>query len=305
MALLVLLIILFLIPSFTSRYFISFMIFMLMYVTLAESWNMLSGYTGYFSFGHSCFFGAGAYTFILCMTKLKLNYILALMVAGAIAGVLGLIISFILMGKKIGIAYFAIMTLGLSEVLKTIVANTETLGSSYGFTISAIPSLSIAYYIFLALAISSTLLTAVIDKSKFGLGLKSILEDEDVADSIGINTFKYKVFIFILSSIFPGISGGVIAWYWSYIDPYLAFDLTISFDVSIMCILGGIGTIWGPVIGAVFLSILIEFLWVKVPYFHAIVLGFLVILIVLIAPGGLFELGEGLFLRLIKSGAKN
>ena len=275
------------------------MILMLMYVTMAESWNMLAGFTGYVSLGHSVFFGVGCYAFTLSLMQLKLHYLLALAISGLVPAILALIIGFILMSTRIRIGYFAIMTLGLNEILKTIVANTEALGSSYGITLTPIPSLSIAYYVSLILAISSILVTVGIDRSKFGVGLKSILQDEEVADSIGVDTSRYKISVYVLSSICPGILGGIIAWNWSYVDPYLAFDLTLSIDCVIMSIFGGTGTIWGPVIGAISLSILIELLWIRIPYFHAIIFSLLVIVVVLKVPGGLIQLSEQLFGRLM------
>ncbi len=289
----------FLIPSFASSYFVSFMVLMAMYVTMTESWNMLAGYTGYVSLGHSVFFGVGCYTFTLSLMKLKLHYILALAMSGFIPAVLAIIIGSILMSTRIRIGYFAIMTLGLNEIVKTVVANTEALGSSYGITLTPIPSLSIAYYVVLILAISSILVTMGIDRSKFGMGLKSILQDEEVAEGIGVNTTRHKIAVYVLSSILPGILGGVIAWNWSYVDPYLAFDLTLSIDCVIMALFGGIGTIWGPVIGATSLSILIELLWIRIPYFHAIIFSLLVIFVVIKVPGGLLQVSGKLFGRLI------
>lgn len=271
---------------------------------MAESWNMLAGYTGYMSLGHSAFFGVGCYAFTLSIIKLKLNFILALIISGLIPGVLALIIGFILMKGKIRIAYFAIMTLGLNEILRTIITNTEALGSSYGFTLPPMPPLA-GYYICLILAICSVLVTIGIEKSKFGIGLKSILEDEEVADSIGINTYKYKVSVFIVSSVFPGILGAIMAWNWSYVDPYLAFDLALSIQCVVMAIFGGTGTIWGPVIGAICLSILIELLWVRIPYFHAIIFSLLVVIIVLKLPGGLVEFSEKIFSRFIGRSARS
>lgn len=264
---------------------------------------MLSGYTGYTSLGHSVFFGVGCYTFALAVVKLKLGYILALVMSGFVAAVLALIIGFVLMGSRIRIAYFAVLTLGLNEILKTIVANSEALGSSYGFTLPPVPTLSLGYYVCLILAISSILVTIAIENSKFGIGLKSILEDEEVADSIGINTSKHKIYVFVLSSIFPGVLGAIIAWNWSYIDPYLAFDLTLSIDTVIMGIFGGVGTVWGPVLGSICLTILIELLWVRIPYFHAIIFSLLVILIVIKVPGGLIKLVEQAFSRLTGRGS--
>ena len=292
--------ILFSIPHLASTYFISFMVLLLMYVTMTESWNMLSGYTGYTSLGHSVFFGVGCYTFALAVVKLKLTYILALIMSGIMAALLALALGFILMSSRIRIAYFAVLTLGLNEILKTIVANSEALGSSYGFTLPPMPALSLGYYVCLILAISSILVTIAIERSKFGIGLKSILEDEEVADSIGVNTSKYKIYVFVLSSLFPGFLGAIIAWNWSYIDPYLAFDLTFSIDAVMMGIFGGVGTVWGPVIGSICLTIIIELLWVRIPYFHAIIFSLLVILIVIKVPGGLIKLAEQAFSRLTR-----
>jgi branched-chain amino acid transport system permease protein len=280
------------------------MVLLLMYVTMTESWNMLSGYTGYTSLGHSVFFGVGCYTFALAVVKLKVGYILALIMSGLIPAVLALIIGFILMSSRIRIAYFAVMTLGLNEIVKTIVANSEALGSSYGFTLPPMPTLSLGYYVCLILAISSILVTIAIERSKFGIGLMSILEDEEVADSIGVNTSKYKIYVFVLSSIFPGFLGAIIAWNWSYIDPYLAFDLTLSIDAVMMGIFGGVGTVWGPVIGSICLTIIIELLWVRIPYFHAIIFSLLVIFIVIKAPGGLIKLAEQAFSRLTRRGSR-
>jgi len=284
------LLVLVLVPHFASRYMISFLILIFMYITLANSWNMLAGYAGYVSLGHGVFFGIGGYTFALCIMKLGFNIFLALIMSSIVTAMFALLIGLVLMTTRIRIAYFAIMTLGLNEIFKIVIANTESLGASYGFTLPPIPTLLIPYYIFLGLAILSVLVIVWIDKSNFGLGLKSILQDEEVAESIGVSTSKYKIMVFILSSIFPGVSGGAIAWFWSYIDPYLAFDLAISMDCAIMTIFGGSGTIWGPVIGAGFLRILVEMLWVKIPYFHAIIYSILLILIVIWAPGGLVEL---------------
>jgi branched-chain amino acid transport system permease protein len=271
---------------------------------MTESWNMLSGYTGYISLGHSVFFGVGCYTFALAVVKLKLTYILALMMSGLMAALLALVIGFILMGSRIRIAYFAVLTLGLNEIVKTIVANSEALGSSYGFTLPPMPTLSLGYYVCLILAISSILVTIAIERSKFGIGLMSILEDEEVANSIGVNTSKYKIYVFVLSSIFPGFLGAIIAWNWSYIDPYLAFDLTLSIDAVMMGIFGGVGTVWGPVIGSICLTIIIELLWVRIPYFHAIIFSLLVILIVIKVPGGLIKLAEQAFSRLTRRGSR-
>lgn len=289
--------VLLLLPLRGSAYVLSFFLLIFMYVAMVESWNLLSGYTGYFSLGHGLFFGIGAYAFALSLIKGKFPPGVALLVGGLAPVVVAFLLGFVLMRVRIRVAYFAVLTLGLNEIMKTAVANSDALGASYGFTIPPVPHLALPYYTLLFIALGAIATTIAIDRSRFGLGLRAILEDEDVAQETGVDTTRYKILVFMVSAFFPGLAGGMIAWNWSYVDPYLAFDLILSFNTAIMAVFGGVGTVWGPVVGAVVMSVLIEALWINLPHFQAVVFGILLILIVLVSPGGLTELLPRLGLR--------
>ncbi len=279
------------VPLVGSDYLRSFFLLLFMYVTLAQSWNMISGYTGYLSFGHGVFFGVGAYTFAHTIVKLGWPFPLAMLAAGMMSVLLALLLGVVFMRVRIRVAYFSIATLGLNEIVKTLVVNSERLGGSHGVTLPPVAHPAVLYYLLLALMLVTTGIMRWVDRSTFGLGLKAILQDEEVAEVNGVPTFKCKLAAFLLSAFFPGLTGALIAWHWSYIDPYMAFDLVISFDMSVMAVFGGIGTVWGPVLGAALMGVLGETLWVHVPNLHGLIFGVLVVLIVIVSPGGLMEIG--------------
>ncbi len=284
-----------LLPSYFSSYIVSFMIITFMFIIMAGSWNIFCGFTGYVSLGHGMFFGAGAYAFALAMVKGGWPYYYSILLAAAIAGIMAFLISLILLTIRIKIAYFAMITLGFNEIFQTICANSVTLGESYGFTPPPIPHLYIPYYILLAAGFVLIAGTFALDRSHIGLALKAIFQDEEVADTMGINTTRLKIIFFTLSGIFPGIAGAIMAWFWSYIDPYMGFNLVLSFQTAIMAILGGMGTVFGPVIAAAFMSLLIEILSTNIPHFHNIIFGILVTVMIIISPRGMTALVHRLF----------
>ncbi|RJR30605.1 MAG: branched-chain amino acid ABC transporter permease [Desulfobacteraceae bacterium] len=277
-------------PHFFSSYIVSFMIITLMFIILASSWNLFSGFTGYISLGHGMFFGAGAYSFTLAVVKGGWQYGYAIVLAALVPGIMALLISLVVLTIRMRVAYFAMITLGFNEIFQNICANSDALGASFGFTIPPIRHLTVPYYILLLTAIVLVGGIFFLERSHVGLALKSILQDEEVAETAGVNTTRLKVLFFVLSGIFPGITGAVIGWYWSYIDPYTSFDLVLSFQIAIMAILGGMGTVFGPVIAATFMSVLIEILSTNIPHFYNIIFGILVTVIIIISPKGISEL---------------
>jgi branched-chain amino acid transport system permease protein len=181
------------------------------------------------------------------------------------------------------------ITLGLNEIVRVLVSNSDTLEGSTGITLPPIPSAAFGYYVVLAIALACAATAYLIDKTSFGLGLKAILQDEDVADCMAINTARFKISAMMLSAFFPSMVGAVTAWSWSYLEPRMAFDLMLSFQIVIMAVFGGLGTFLGPILGAAFLTTLTELLWTNIPNFHAIIFGLLVILVVILEPGGLIN----------------
>lgn len=283
------------IPSFLSAYIVSLLIITFMFIILSSSWNVFCGFTGYISLGHGMFFGAGAYAFALAMVKGGWPYYSSIALAAVVSGVLAFIIALILLTIRLKVSYFAMITMGFNEIFQTVCANSKALGESYGFTIPPIPHLHVPYYILLGATVILVGGTFVLDRSHLGLALKAIFQDEEVADTTGINTTRLKIIFFVISGIFPGVVGAIMAWFWSYIDPYMGFNLVLSFQMAIMAILGGMGTVFGPIIASTFMSFLIEILSTNIPHFHNIIFGVLVTLMIIISPRGMNALIYKLF----------
>lgn len=289
---------LFALPSWGSAYAISFLVSMFMYVVLAGSWNLFSGMTGYASLGQGLFFGLGAYAFGVSTVLLNLHPAAGIALAAVVSGTGAVLLGFVLLTTRIRVAYFAIVMLGFNEVAKTVVANIKAIGSSSGLTIPPLSSNFIAYYFLLVLAVGVTAMAYVIKRTRWGLGLKAILADEVAAEVTGVGTVAHKMVMFVLSAIPIGLAGSMIAWYWSYIDPYMAFDLAVSFDMVVMAIFGGVGTVMGPVLGAVIMSVVKEGLSTSIPQFHTIVFGVLVLVLIIWCPGGVIQVVNALRRRL-------
>lgn len=289
---------LFLLPSWGSAYVISFLVSTFMYVALAGSWNLFSGMTGYASLGQGLFFGVGAYAFGVSTVLLNWHPVAAIVLAAVASGVGAVLLGFVLLTTRIRVAYFAIVMLGFNEITKTVVANIKAIGSSSGLTIPPLGSNLIAYYFLLVVASGVTAIAYVIKRTRWGLGLKAILADEVAAEVTGVGTVAHKMVVFALSAILIGLTGSMIAWYWSYIDPYMAFDLAVSFDMVVMAIFGGVGTAMGPVLGAVIMSAVKEGLSTSIPQFHTIIFGVLVLALIMWCPGGLIQVVDVLRGRL-------
>ena len=281
--------VLLMLPAWGSAYAISFLVSVLMYVALAGSWNLFSGMTGYASLGQGLFFGLGAYAFGVSTVLLKWHPVVGIVLAAAVSEVAAVLLGLVLLTTRIRVAYFAIVMLGVNEVVKTVVTNIKAVGSSSGLTIPPLSTNLIAYYFLLFLAIGVTALSYLIKHSRWGLGLKAILADEVAAEVTGVGTVAHKMAMFVLSGTLIGPAGAMIAWYWSYIDPYIAFDLSVSFDMVVMSIFGGVGTVMGPVLGAVIISGVKEALSTSIPQFHTIIFGVLVLGLILWCPGGLMQ----------------
>jgi branched-chain amino acid transport system permease protein len=286
------LVVLAVLPLGVSTYALSFMLLLYLAVSLAQSWNLLSGLTGYFSLGHGLFFGLGAYTTALLVVKAGAPFWASLAAGVVVAIVVAWGLGVILLHRQVRIAHFAIVTLGLNEVFRIIVLNTEVVGTSTGMTLPPMSRL-LSYYALLLLATVSTFLVWRLGTARSGLGLSAIRQDEEVAEAMGVDTAALKRRVFLVSAVIPAIAGGLMARYWSYVDPYMAFDLIVSFNMAIGTVFGGIGTVWGPVIGATLIVGLNDLLLVYVPRANALVFGVLLFVIVLAAPGGLWPFLSG------------
>jgi branched-chain amino acid transport system permease protein len=276
-------------PLFGSGYGIRAMLQLLMWVALAGSWNLISGLTGYVSFGHIAFFGAGAYTSSILIVRAGWPWLPAAIAGGAIAALLALVIGATCLRLK-G-PYFAISMLGLNEVLRVLVSYFEGLtGGGLGLSLPTLDASVPVYYAMAAVAALVTLLTYLIVTSRFGLRLMTIREDEVAAEAMGIDAFRHKLVAFMLSAVAPGIVGGLFARDQGYIEPISVFPLAMTITMIVMVLFGGKGTVWGPVIGAVLLFVLQELVWARFIYLHQLLFGAIIVVVVLLMPRGILGL---------------
>ncbi len=274
-------------------YFLSLFFTVFMYIALTESWNIMGGYAGYISLGHVTFFSIGAYTTAVFMNRLGMSPFATAIPGGFMAGMVALLVGIFLL--KIRGAYFVISTFLLAVVMHLIFMNWNFVGASSGLWFKLLPvsiemNRLIFYEVMLLLAILITLVARWVEKSKFGVGLFAIREDEDVAQSLGIHTPKLKLLAFILSAFLAGIVGGVYGYYMSYIHPDTTFDINISLLLLLMAFFGGCRTWIGPLLGATILSvanqIFVTFIGAEI---SRIFYGLLLMGVIIFMPDGMIE----------------
>ncbi len=279
------LIVLALLPTFTSAYIISFAFSLLMSVSLAYSWNFISGYTGYISFGQIGMFGIGAYGAALLILRLGMPWLLAAVCGAAISGLAAIPVGLVMLRLK-G-PYFAVGMLGFFQFVAAAAAVWKSLtNGATGLYLPAVLALEPIYYAFLVLAVCMFLGTWLLEKSVFGLRLRSLKEDEYGAEALGINTTFYKVFAFAISAVGCGLAGGIQAYYISYVNPETVFSPLLNLTMIVMVLFGGRGNRWGPLVGAIILGLLSEILWANLPYVYLIVYGAIMAFIIMFMPSG-------------------
>ena len=261
----------------------------LLYVSLASSWNILGGFSGQTNLGHAAFFGAGTLaTRFLWLSGW--NLFPSLLAGGLLAVALALLVG--IPAFRLRGVYFAIGTLALSQILYITVGNTFSMISSIPAQDLAVYQLAPRYYLFLGVALLTTGAGYVLVNSRLGLGIMAIREEEDAAESLGVSALKHKLLALSVSAFFGGLTGGAFAFYHVGYYPQLPFGPEWTFDSMMMAYIGGVGTIVGPIIGAVFFVILRELLALNLAEMHLIVFGTLFILVVLFLPGGFFGVWE-------------
>jgi branched-chain amino acid transport system permease protein len=276
-------------PFFGTGYGVRSMLQLFMWIALAGSWNLISGLTGYVSFGHVAFFGIGAYTASVLITKAAWPWLPAALAGGVMAVVLGVVIGWPCLRLK-G-PYFAIAMLGLNEVLRALVSYFEGLtGGGNGLSLPTLDATRSIYYVMGALALAVTAMTYAIITSRFGLRLMTIREDEIAAEAMGIDAFQHKLGAFLLSAVGPGIAGALTARDQGYIEPISVFPLAITVTMIVMVLFGGKGTVWGPVLGAIALFVIQEIVWARYPYVHPLLFGAIIVAVVLLMPRGVLGL---------------
>ena len=280
-----------------SEYHLNLLFLLLFHSALALSWNILGGYAGQVSIGHAAFFGAGALITRLLWVKgfpLPLSLIAAALVAVLLAWIIGI------PALRLRGPYFAMGTMALAEALYLTLRNLLPGVAFLPGKLIATYSLLPRYYLALILVGAISVCTYIVMRSKVGLAIEAIRNDQDAAESSGVNLFKYKVLSLTLSAFFMGLTGGSFAYY--HASYYIAYPFSMgwSFEPLVMTIIGGAGTLLGPIIGAIFFVGLREVLAVQLAQMHIILFGTVFVLVVIFLPGGIVGGAERIRQRWLK-----
>ena len=297
---LVLSIIFLILPLFLSSYLIHVMIFIFFYAYLAQCWNILSGYTGQFSIGHAAFFGIGAYTSSLLFLHYNLTPWIGMLIGALVALIFGLFIGNVCFRFGLKGAYFALATIAFAEILRISFLNSFAVGGAQGILIplkgnsllffqfdEKIPF----YYFSFIMMVISIIIVYCIDRSKMGYYFKAIHQNEDSAQALGINTQKYKVLATALSAFLTAFGGTFYAQYIMYIQPETSFGAFVSFEIMIRSIIGGMGTVAGPIIGSFIITPLGELTRAVLGAksgIHLAAYGLILMLVCLFMPRGVY-----------------
>ena len=277
-------------PAFNMPYLNTFLIILFLYVLLAQSYDLLGGYTGYINMGHITFFGIGAYTFGILWNK-GLSLYLSFAAGPFAAVIFAILISFPFF--RLRGAYFALAAFALVKLMEHLTLNLPSLTyGSDGLKVLEGNRLIPMYYLSLFLVIAVIAATYLITRSRLGLAMASIREEEEIAFDFGIPVQRIKTTAMVISASFAGLMGAFYTWYTIFINPSMVFGTEIALMPIAMAMLGGSGVIIGPVVGAIFLFIVEETLWTRLAYLHTAAYGVVIVLVGLFMPGGLVRLGR-------------
>ena len=271
----------------TNRFFLHLSIMVLLYALLGMSWNLLGGYTGQVSFGHAAFFGTGAYTSTILFVRFQISPWLGMLAGGVLAMLLSLPLGWLTF--RLRGPYFALSTLAFAEIVRVIVYNWDTVtGGGDGLNIlTNLGGTLRFYYILLVIFLVGLLLVRVCVRSRWGYFLNAIREDEDAAEALGVPATRMKVIVLAISAFFVALGGSFFASYQLYINPDLVYESQISIQMIVVTIVGGIGTLEGPVVGALVIVPLSEYFRGLSPVANPLIYGLFILIFMLFLPQGI------------------
>jgi len=307
--------ILMLLPVFLDNYALGIFVMIFFWAYVGQSWNVLTGYTGHISLGHALYLGIGAYTTTFLAQTIGLTPWIGMLLGGCIAVAIALFLGFL--GFRFGLrgVYFVILTIAFAELTRLAVSHIEALGSFTGIFLDFNPSFynfqfrgNIPYYyIALGFMVASLIAVRIIEVSKVGRFIVAIREDEEAAQALGVNTFKYNMIAIAISAFMTSLAGAFYANYIFYLHPNSLFGMSMSIELILRPIVGGLGTLFGPIIGSLILTPLSE---ISRAYFakggleglHLILYGVMAILVVLFMPKGIIVYVKRLLRPIIRIG---
>ena len=280
-------------PLLTDKLWFRIATTVAMFVVLASAWNIIGGLTGYASFGNVAFFGLGAYATGALVANLHWPFALALPLAPLVAAIFAMLVGLPLL--RLRGHYFAVATLGVGVAVGEVINNVGPLGASTGLFLPIVRSDLLFFYLMLGAAVLAVVSTRIILRTRFGYGLLAIRENEEAAAVIGVNTTLYKVAAFVIAAALTGLAGGIFAQWNSFINQENVFPVTANVEMILMAVLGGAGTLLGPVAGAVVLELIIQTLagGGSASVYSQIGLGVLLAVCVIFIPRGVIDFFGG------------
>ncbi|HUV74331.1 MAG TPA: branched-chain amino acid ABC transporter permease [Anaerolineae bacterium] len=284
--LLIILVLIATMPRHAATYTVILATSILMYIIMTESWVYFSGPTGYISLAPAAFFGVGIYTSAILGTHLPLP--LVIVFGGLASSCLALLVGALTLRLR-GI-YFSIFTFGLVELIKHLLLWYEIKFTGTRGRFVVLVDNETIFYVMLTILVVLLLTAYFTRRSRYGLALQSIGQNEEAASHTGVNVTAVKVLAFAIGASFTGAAGAIIATRWTYVDPYIAFNPLFSFMPVLMAIFGGMGEFYGPILGAAGFAYIEEVLITKFPYYYMLLFGAILLIVILFLPNGLVGL---------------
>ncbi len=289
--------------SLDSGVWLTFIMMALYAALLAQAWNLLGGYGGQFSFGHALFFGTGAYVQAIAQLSFGVNAWLALMLAVLLAAALGAGVGALTFRYGLKGSYFALVTLAFAEVFRVLAVTAQFTGGGVGLMLPLNESFANLQFasrkgsivLVLGFVVAALLVSSWLRHSRFGAQLQAVRDNEDAARALGVDPWRVKLGAIALSGAFMGAGGAFYLQVFQYIDPSIAFGPASSVEALVAAIVGGMGTLWGPLLGAALLHLLAELtrnLFGNLPGLNMVIYGVVLVLIVMFLPRGLSGMGR-------------
>jgi branched-chain amino acid transport system permease protein len=281
-------------PLFLEGYWIRVVTSIFMYAIITAALNIIAGFAGYAAFGNIVFFGIGSYTTAMLMLRVGMYWWAGAMAGGFLAAVFAILLGIPIL--RLRGHYFAIATLGINRATEQIALDWGSFtGGGKGITLP-LPQMeinafySMIYFIMFGLLAFTVLVNYGIARSRLGYALRAIRENEGAAEASGIYAPRCKIIAWAISAFLTGITGGVFAYWFSFIEPATVFDIMIAVKAFVMMMLGGAGSVLGPVLGAFLIELISEVVWGKFLTVHMLILGIIMVAIVILMPRGILEL---------------
>lgn len=265
---------------------LAFHFYLMLWITMASSFNVAAGFSGYMPFGFVAFYGVGAFTTAILVKKLAFPVLVALPFSGLAGLALGLLFAPTL---RLSGIYFAIVSLALAGICRLVITNMpeEITGGSFGLQLGSRAEPLLSFYVMMAVMLTALGIILWLSRSRLGKALRAVRDDPDAADMMGVNVPRVRLKGWLVAAFFPAVCGGIEAWYTNVVDTETAFNTLITAKTVIYAVAGGLGTVTGPIVGAIVMVWLDELIWRQFPLLNLLILGVATVLLVLFLPRGL------------------